>query len=157
VAKLAAVFRVANKHKLALTIHMATGENDYDGRAAATVFLNQLLPAAPDVPVQIAHMTGDAGYSNQIDAALGVFADAISSRDPRVRNLYFDGVVMENPDPRLVQRMRQIGLDRILFGSDRHAPNNAPPADAWKAWRKNFPFTDAEFRSIADNVVEYRK
>jgi predicted TIM-barrel fold metal-dependent hydrolase len=52
--------------------------------------------------------------------------------------------------------MRRVGLNRVLFASDRHAPNNAPPAQTWKAWLEKLPFTEAEFRDIADNVIKYR-
>jgi predicted TIM-barrel fold metal-dependent hydrolase len=52
--------------------------------------------------------------------------------------------------------MRRVGLDRILFASDRAAPNNAPPAAAWKIWRDKLPLSEDEFRDIADNVVAYR-
>jgi predicted TIM-barrel fold metal-dependent hydrolase/ketosteroid isomerase-like protein len=163
-AKMKEVFRAANRHRLAITAHIATLEKDYDGRATATAFLNELLPLASDVPVQIAHMTGDSGFGPQTDAAFGVFADAIRASDPRTRNLYFDasGVVMSQQGQSAEQlaliasRMRQVGFGRILFASDRHGTHNPTPAEAWRAWRAKLPLTGAEFRDIADNLVPYR-
>ncbi|HEX9932470.1 MAG TPA: amidohydrolase family protein [Allosphingosinicella sp.] len=163
-ARVREVFGLANRHRLAITAHIATTERDYDPRATATIFLEQLLPAAADVPVQIAHMTGDSGFSEtKEEISFGVFADAIVAGDPRTRNLYFDasGVVQANrPQPqsaleRVARRMRQVGLTRILWASDRHAPNNQAPADAWKTFLERLPLTEAEFRDIADNEVRY--
>ena len=159
-ARVRAVFQAANRHKLAITAHIMTREADYDGRATATAFLNQLLPVVPDVPVQIAHMTGDSFFGAQPQAGFAVFADAIVAGDPRTRRLYFDASVGRDQSPENLQlvvgAMRRVGLDRILFCSDRHAPNNLPPAGAWKVWRDNLRLSESEFRDIADNVVEYR-
>ena len=54
----------------------------------------------------------------------------------------------------LATRMRQIGVQRILFGSDGATGGNAPPREAWAAFRK-LPLTEAEFRTIAVNVPPY--
>lgn len=159
-----AVFRLANRHRLAITAHIRTSAANYDPEATATIFLNQLLPLVPNVPVQIAHMTGDSGFGAQSQASFNVFAAAIDSRDPRTRRLYFDGsgpIAVGRPQSQeeintVAAAMRRVGLDRILFASDRHAPQNAPPAASWQAWLDKLPFTEAEFRNIADNVVQYR-
>jgi predicted TIM-barrel fold metal-dependent hydrolase len=151
-AKMKAVFKAANKHRLAVTAH------------TATIFLNDLLPLVPDVPVQIAHMTGDSGFGEQSQAAFGVFAAAIEAKDPRTKNLYFDGSGPVNVTgsqsseslATVAAAMRRVGLNRILFASDRHSPNNFPPAETWKAWMEKLPLTEAEFRDIADNIVRYR-
>jgi hypothetical protein len=46
------------------------------GREEALLFLNELLPAAPDVPVQIAHLGGAGGVEPAIfDDALSVFVE----------------------------------------------------------------------------------
>ena len=162
--KIKAVFAAANKYRLAITVHLMTSASDYDPKATATIFLNELLPLVPDVPVQIAHMTGDSGFGERSQAAFDVFADAIEAGDPRTKNLYFDGSGpvdaggSQSPEilATVAAAMRRVGMDRILFGSDRHAPNNAPPAESWKAWREKLPLTEAEFRDIADNIVQYR-
>lgn len=163
-SKVKAVFEAANKHRLAIAAHIMMSAADYDPKATASIFLNDLLPLVPDVPVQIAHMTGDSGFGDASQTAFGVFAAAIEADDPRTRNLYFDGSgpvnVNGSQSPESLQTvaaaMRRVGMNRILFASDRHAPNNAPPAETWKAWREKLPLTEAEFRDIADNVVKYR-
>ena len=50
--------------------------------------------------------------------------------------------------------IRQIGPERVLFGSDATLPS-ATPADAWAALRKQLPLTEREFRTIANNVPPY--
>lgn len=128
------------------------------GREHAEVFLTQIIPAAPDIPIQIAHFAGGGpGYT---DEALEVYANAIAARDKRTKNLYFDvATVAEGQSDEVLQtfakRIRQIGLKRVLFGSD-YAPGkrNAPPKDAWRVFRR-VPLTEEEFRIIASNIAPY--
>jgi len=155
--KVARVFRAANQHHLALIVHMWTSpEYETAGGNDARVFLNKLLPEAPDVTVQIAHM---AGGGRATDSAVVVFADAIAAHDPRTKNLYFDVATLtagETPQglQRDAMRMRQIGLNRILFGSDLSPPNPSP-RESWEMFRLRVPLTDDEFRVIAGNVAPY--
>jgi predicted TIM-barrel fold metal-dependent hydrolase len=156
-AKLARVFRAANQHHLAVVVHMWTGpEYETAGGNDARVLLTQLLPEAPDVAVQIAHM---AGGGRATDSALAVFADAIMAHDPRAKNLYFDvATLTAGETPQGLQndamRIRQIGLNRILFGSDLSPPNPSP-RESWEMFRLRVPLTDDEFRIIAGNVAPY--
>jgi predicted TIM-barrel fold metal-dependent hydrolase len=129
------------------------------GAKQARVFLERLLPAAPDVTVQIAHLAGGGGYDPVIDEALAVYAEAIERGDSRVRHLYFDasGIpitgMWEQSAPLLIKRMRQIGMSRILFGCDSPIPGNSP-SEFLERWRK-LPLTGDEFRSIESNVAPY--
>jgi predicted TIM-barrel fold metal-dependent hydrolase len=164
VEQLRRVFRTANAHAMAVVVHMrssVTKKRPY-GAAQAKVFLTQILPEAPDVTVQIAHLAGAGGYEDPtIDEALGVFADAIAAKDPRLKHAYFDisGVTrpgIEQDLNRVVARVRQLGLDRVLYGSDG-GPNASGAPKARLADYERLPFTDAEFRAIADNVAPYMK
>jgi len=158
VERLRKVFRTANDRRLAIAVHLWTGpEYEQQGRQYSEIFLNRLLAEATDIPVQIAHM---AGGGRSTDSALLVFATAIAAGDPRTKNLYFDVATLtagQTPE-RLRQdaaRMRQIGFNRILFGSDLSPPN--PPArQSWATFRALVPLSDHEFRAIAANVVPYR-
>jgi predicted TIM-barrel fold metal-dependent hydrolase len=148
IAKVRAVMATANARRLPMIIHVRPG-NVY-GRGEAEAFLRELVAAAPDVPIQIAHLWGGESYSAE---ALAVYAEAIAAGDPRTRNLYFDlsGVTRyakAGDLPEIAARIRQIGLERMLYGSD------APPAEAWEQFRK-LPLTDAELRTIAGNVAPY--
>ncbi|HKQ52092.1 MAG TPA: amidohydrolase family protein, partial [Pyrinomonadaceae bacterium] len=149
VAKVRRVMVAANKYRLPMIIHVRPG--DTYGREEAEVFLHQLVAAAPDVPIQVAHLWGGESFSGP---ALTVYADAVSKGDPAAKNLYFDisgAWAFAKPEvmPEIATRIRQIGLSRILYASD------GPPTEAWDAFRKKVPLTDKEFRSIAQNVAPY--
>ena len=130
------------------------------GAKEARIFLEQLLPEAPDVVVQIAHLAGGGGYNDPAtDAALSLFVKAIERKDPRMKNVYFDvcGIAIpgmwENKAHLLVQRIRQIGTHRLLYGSDAATPDNLPN-DALKRWH-SVPLTQEEFRDIDNNIPPY--
>jgi predicted TIM-barrel fold metal-dependent hydrolase len=150
VANVRAVMAAANRHRMPMLIHVRPG-NRY-GRAEAEIFLHTLVAAAPDVPIQVAHFWGGESYAGE---ALKRYADAVSSRDPVTRNLYFDvSAVLTRPRKpeemqEIVARMRQIGIGRLLWGSD------GPPDESWQGFGKNVPLTDEELRTIASNVAPY--
>jgi predicted TIM-barrel fold metal-dependent hydrolase len=79
------VFRAADQHRMAIVVHMrssVTRRRPY-GAAQARVFLSEVLPAAGDSPVQIAHLTGPGEYDDPtVDQALAVFTDAVARQDP---------------------------------------------------------------------------
>ena len=153
VEKLRRVFARANERRLAIAVHLWT-DPDY-GRKQAEAFLSQILPAAPGIPIQIAHFAGGGpGYT---DEALEVYADAIAAGDPRTKNLYFDIATVADQQSAEVlktfaKRIRQVGLQRILFGTDL-----GPPAarQSWLIFRTTVPLTDDEFKIIAANVAPY--
>lgn len=155
------VFRAANGYGMAIVVHMRANTSQKMGREEALVFLNELLPAAPDVTVQIAHMGGAGGVEPTIfDEVLGVFVDAIAKGDPRMKNLWVDvtSVTLDLTPAsasRIVERIRQLGVQRMLFGSDAPTPNNLPRM-TWAAFRE-LPLTDAEFRTVENNVAPYMR
>jgi uncharacterized protein len=112
------------------------------------------------VVVQIAHLAGGGGYDDEAtDAALSVFVKAIERKDPRMKNVYFDvcGIAIpnmwEDKADLLVTRIRQIGTNRLLYGSDAATADNEPK-DALKRWH-SLPLTQEEFRLIDNNVAPY--
>lgn len=157
VQKVRQVFAAANKHRLPVIVHVRA-DRTY-GRQHAEILLNQILPSAPDITVQIAHLWGGEGFS---EAALTVYADAVAAQHPATRNLYFDvaelELVLKGQDERMKKAamlMRRIGLQRILFGSDGPRFGDAPSREAWTGFRTSVPLTEAEFRTIAGNVAPY--
>ena len=159
------VFAAANQHRMAITVHMRASISrklSY-GRDEARIFLDDLVPAAPDVPIQIAHLGGAGGYDDPlVDQALSVFVDAIEKGDPRAQRLYFDMTAVALPSATadqaslLARRIRQLGPERILYGSDAAAGGNLPPREGWAAFRR-LPLTEAEFAVIAGNVPPYMR
>jgi predicted TIM-barrel fold metal-dependent hydrolase len=161
VAALRRVFSAANASRMAIVVHMRSSVNQKRayGAKEARAFVEQLLPSAPDVPVQIAHLTGAGGYDDPTADALSVFVDAIGRHDPRVRNVYFDvsGIIslarsLDKKDT-IAARLRQIGLERVVWGSDAFAQVTVI-RDAYRAFRV-LPLTEAEFRTIEQNVPPY--
>lgn len=161
IEQLKRVFRAANGYGMAIVVHMRANTSLKMGRQEALRFLDELLPEAPDITVQIAHMGGAGDVEPTIfDEVLGVFVDAIAKGDPRTKNLWFDvtSVTLNLTDAsaaRIVERIRQLGVERMLFGSDAPAPNNVPRI-TWAAFRK-LPLTEAEFRAIETNVAPYMR
>jgi len=159
VAKLKAVFAAANKYKFPIVIHLWTSDPKY-GAPHSKAFLEQVLPAAPDIPIQIAHMAATGpGYTS--DDAMAVFADAAERHDPRMKNVYFDvasDVIATSPQSVLdivAKRLRQVGMDHVLFGSDwSPGSSNEDPGLAWRSFRR-LPLTEAEFRTVANNVAPW--
>ena len=128
------------------------------GRDEALIFLNEILPAAPDVVVQIAHLASAGSPQDEgAQQALDVFVDAVARNDPRTRNMYFDATVGEPPTPENAQRwaaaIRRVPA-RVLFGSDATTAT-ATPRTAWAGMRVLLPLTDDEFAGIANNVPPY--
>lgn len=159
VEQLRRIFRASNARGLAIIAHVWVSRDPTYGREHARIVLEQLLPEAPDVVVQIAHFAGGGpGYT---DPALAAYAEAVEARDPRTRNLYFDVATVANQQSDEVlrafaARIRQIGVDRILFGSDMAVPGRNPTArESWAIFRNTVPLTDEEFRRIAANVAPY--
>lgn len=152
--KVREVVAAANRNRLALLLHVRAS-GDY-GRPHALALLNDILTAAPDVPVQIAHLWGGEGFS---EAALTAYAEAVEAGHPAARNLYFDvaqtASLSDADRQKAVALMRRIGLRRILYGSDGPQFGGLPPAEAWQQFRTRMPLTDAELRIIATNVAPY--
>ena len=161
-ARVRRVFHAANEYRMAIVVHMHANVDHHGpyGTREAKIFLEQLLPEAPDVVVQIAHLAGSGGYADpETDAALFVFVKAIERKDPRMKNVYFDvcGIAIpgmwEKKADVVVKRIRQIGINRLLYGSDAATANNLPK-DALKRWH-SVPLTQQEFRDIDSNVAPY--
>ncbi len=157
------VFRAANRNRMALAVHARStiSRNRPYGERQARLLIEQLLPEAPDVPVQIAHLAGSGGYDDRaMDEALAVYIEHIEAEDPRLKNVYFDisgvaGLGEWTPDKavRVVDRMRLLGLTRLLYGSDGAVPGNFP-TETYQRWRQ-LPLTEDEFRLIENNPAPY--
>jgi predicted TIM-barrel fold metal-dependent hydrolase len=165
VKKLRKVFQAASAHHMAITVHMhssVTSHRPY-GAKEAQIFLDQVLPAAAETYVQIAHFAGSGGYDDPgTDAALCVFIRAIQKHDPRMDQVYFDitnvaGLGNWRAKKDLIaKRTREIGVARVLFGSDGYFGGGVTPAHASADFR-NLPLSEAEFRIIENNITPYMR
>lgn len=159
VEKVRQVFAAANNHRLSIIVHVRADQTY--GREHAEILLKQILPSAPDITVQIAHLWGGEGFS---ESALTAYADAVSARLPTTKNLYFDvaelELVLGGRDEMLKKAaalMRRIGLHRILWGSDGPKFGDAPSRASWTTFKSTVPLTQREFRIITSNVAPYMR
>jgi predicted TIM-barrel fold metal-dependent hydrolase len=153
VAQMKRVFAAANRHRMAIVVHIRP--NIDHGRSwgakQARIFLENVLPEAQDVVVQIAHLASAGRYEDEgVDKALDVFVDAIVAKDARVKRVYFDVSVMtwESKKDTLQRQLRAIGMDRLLYASD------SPPPVALRSFRQ-LPLSEGELKQIEDNVAPY--
>lgn len=163
--KLKQVFQAANRQRMAIVVHMRASiskKRPY-GPEQARLFL-ELLSFAPDVPVQIAHLasSGPGFVDPPAHSVLEVLAGAVARKDPRTRNLWFDVASNAHPEnpvdasERMVKLIRQIGVKRILYGTDGAAGNNLHPRESWEAFTKT-GLTEKEIKTIAKNVAPYMR
>jgi predicted TIM-barrel fold metal-dependent hydrolase len=162
VRKLREVFHAADSHHMAIVVHLHPNIDHHRpyGAKQAQTFLTEVLSAAPHVPVQVAHLAGSGGYDDPTtDSALSVFINALARYDPRVSHLYFDmsGVAglgeWKSKKQLIASRIRQVGVHRILFGSDG-AWTNFTPLRAEAAFHQ-LPLTREEFQVIDNNSPPY--
>lgn len=87
--------------------------------------------------------------------------DAIARKD-QLERLWFDVTTVFFPKmpPELseliAQRIRELGVQRILFGSDAPTADAFQPKAAWAAFR-TLPLAEAGFQTIAGNVPPYMR
>lgn len=174
-AKLRTVFARANELRFPLIIHLRTIDG-YGGPAVAT-FLHEVLPTAPDVPVQIAHLGGWGGYDRTTDEALRVFARTCTDEPELCKNLFFDisGIVLpksaaagppsslfrqladgEFPDGRhqVSLHIRQLGIQRFVFASDWPYMK---PREYLAGLRDGLELTPGELKQLLSNTMPYLK
>ncbi len=162
--KMKEIFRAANSHRMAIVVHMraSISKNRPYGAEQARIFLEQLLPLAPDITVQIAHLAASGpGYNDpKAQEALEVFAGAMANRDRRTKNLWFDITTVAVPENSaelsalLVGRIRQIGVKKILYGTDAALGGNLRPRESWEAFCR-LDLTEKEKNTVAKNVAPY--
>jgi predicted TIM-barrel fold metal-dependent hydrolase len=162
VRKVREVFRAADRHHMAIVVHLHPNVDHHRpyGAKEAQIFITEVLSAAPHIPVQVAHLGGSGGYDDPAtDAALKVFLNAIAHHDPRVAHLYFDisGVAglgnWKSKKQLIASRIREVGIHRILFGSDG-AWTSFTPLRAEEDFYQ-LPLTPEEFHVIDTNVAPY--
>lgn len=159
VAALAAVVRAAAEARWAVLIHMRSPRSDY-GAPDVRRFLAEVLPAAGDTPVQIAHVGGWGGLDPPTLSALGAFAEAIEAQPGRFRHVWFDlsGVWSGRSPPAartaLVALMRRIGIGHFLLASD-WPYNGAGLLDYYQRGYPQLPLTKREWAVLRRNVAPY--
>ena len=160
VAGVRQAFATANRLRLPIVAHLQSEAGEYGAEQART-FLNEIMPAAPDVPVTVNHLWGGGLYGPGPARALGVFAEAFQRKEPRTANLWFDlaqaSMMVRKHKERaeLAKMMREIGFARLLYGSDGSQFSGVPPKQHWEEFKACMPLTGAELTAVATNVAPY--
>ncbi|HEX5237175.1 MAG TPA: amidohydrolase family protein [Sphingomicrobium sp.] len=163
VARLQKVFAEANARHAPIVVHLHARTGSPYGAEDAQIFLEKLLPYAPNVVVQVAHLAGSGEFPPDAEEAMKAFESAIQRHDPRTRNLYFDQstVATASTSPadgaRIAEAIRAVGVKRMFFGSDMVVSYNPPPGPSWAIFEAKVPLTPSEFRAIALNVPPYMR
>jgi predicted TIM-barrel fold metal-dependent hydrolase len=160
-ARVQALFALAQRLSAPVLVHMrARGGNNY-GAEDGQLFLDKVVTAAPGIDIVVAHMGGAGpGYPAQNDEVMAVFAAAGERNDPRMRHVYIDVAtnVAEETTPAeaalVAKRLRQVGLGRVLYGSDL-SPPGASIRQGWEIFRTRVPLTAAELQRIAGNRTRF--
>jgi predicted TIM-barrel fold metal-dependent hydrolase len=162
-ARIQQLFALAERRRAPVLIHMrARGGTTY-GAEDAEIFLERVVPQAPGVDIVVAHLGATSpGYSPQNDEVMAVFAAAAERNDAQMVNLYID--VSANvtdeitpADAALVAgRVRQVGLTRVLYGSDLNPPGGSIRR-GWEIFRTKVPLAAAELQQIANNLTRFAR
>lgn len=160
-ARIRQLFALAQRHDAPVLIHMRARGGANFGAEDARLFLTQVLPVAPGIEVVVAHLGASGpGYPQQNDEVLAVFAEAAERRDPLMRNVYFDVATNVTAETTaegaalVAQRIRQLGPDRILYGSDLSPPGGSI-GSGWEIFRSKIALTPAEMQRIASNRTRF--
>lgn len=154
VEKLSHIFDVARQLNMPIVIHVRNTKH-YTANDAR-IFINQVLPHAGDLPIQIAHAGGWGGLDRDTLAALSEYATAIREQKEGTKGLFFDlALVVEHrtADQNLVKRfvelMRSIGMSRFVMGSDWPAMYST--GDYYAMLESELPLKQSEWNVILKN------
>jgi predicted TIM-barrel fold metal-dependent hydrolase len=134
VDRLRLFFEALEQTDLVAIVHLRNRGPGY-GAEDAGIFIRQVLAAAPGVHVQIAHMAGMGYYDAATHSAMQAFVDAFEDGTLDQDRFTFDfPVLVDDPmeagadtararriseqNARLAERMREVGIERIVFGTD---------------------------------------
>lgn len=162
-ARVQQLFTLAQRLRAPVLVHMrARGGNNY-GAEDARIFLDQVVPLAPDIEIVVAHFGASGpGYPPQNDEVMAVFAAAAEQKDRRMANLYFDvatnvtAAMTPAGAAAVAQRIRQVGPERVLYGSDLSPPGGSI-RQGWELFRTRVPLSPTELQQIANNRTRFAR
>jgi predicted TIM-barrel fold metal-dependent hydrolase len=152
-AAVQALFRAANGRRLPITVHLSSGRGY--GEEHARLFVDKVLPLAPDVDVQIAHLWGGEAFSKP---ALDVLVDAVRRQLPGTSRLYFDTAEIWTAGSQAnleaaAQAIGAVGVWRVRYGSDAALNGRLKPVEAWRRLQFDVPLDDNTYRALARQVA----
>jgi len=164
IAKLKAIFAVLNEHGLPVVIHLRNRSPEYGAETVKT-FIDEVLVPAPKVTVQLAHLVGWGGFDSVTDGAIQAFLDAIADGRLDRSRVYFETSAVIAPGlpelaqvkdealPGIAARLREIGFDRILFGTDWDVLGS--PAENIAVLKSRLGLTEDELDQLLSNQASW--
>lgn len=166
--RLTEVFGTAEELGVPVVIHLWTRTEDY-GAEDVDAFVDRVLPAAPSIDVQVAHLGGGGGFRASTRRAVDAFVRAFRDHPDRTENVVFDMAAVAVPetlargDSAMVERVRtanggfaeavrELGLDRIVYGTDWDAVSMPVYLEGM---RSDLPMETAEIRDLVDDRAPY--
>jgi predicted TIM-barrel fold metal-dependent hydrolase len=162
-ARIQALARLAQTRRVPTLIHMrARGGANY-GPEDVRLLLEQVVPLAPDSEFVVGHLGyAGPGYPPANDEVMAAFAELLAQERREWRNVYFDVATNVTPETTgqeadlVAQRLRKVGLERVLYGSDLSPPGGSIRA-GWETFRGKVLLTAAEFVRIAHNRPRFAR
>lgn len=168
VERLREVFSRANERGLPVVIHLYTRNEEYGGEDVET-FVDEVLPAATDVPVQVAHLGGGGGFGTATREAVDAFAAAFEEHPERMDRVFFDLSGVPHPEylaqgreevlkqvrvinDRFSATVRTLGPDRIVFATDWPVVSMPGYLDGI---REDLPLDEETFADLIDDAAPY--
>ena len=160
-ARVEQVYALAERLRVPVLVHMrARGGTNY-GAEDARIFLDKVVPQAPDVDLIVAHLgVAGPGWGTQGNEVMSAFADAAQRHEPAMKNLYFDVATNVTDETSraegalIAERLRSVGLSHVLYGSDLSPPGGSIRS-GWEIFRTHVPLTAAEFQTIIQNRLPF--
>lgn len=158
VTRLAEVFQLAREMDFPIVIHLRTRNPEY-GSEDVNSFIRDVLLPAKGVKVQIAHFAGWGRYDEPTDAAVMTFIEAFSEYGPTLKDrVWFDlaAVIVPGVDQTawvdtIVNRIHQVGIDRVVFGTDGEDRGSAQ--EQWQLFQKVLPLSEEEWLTIRSQMT----
>ncbi|MCA1788780.1 MAG: amidohydrolase family protein [Thioalkalivibrio sp.] len=158
---LAEVAARAEQEQRPLLLHLVAAEREIEEEEVRG-FVDEVVRPHPQLELYLAHMGGNGGYrisaQRVVDAFVAFFAEGEALRQ---RPIYFelsaslltrqtDGVpASSGADIQVLARdLRQLGLQRVLFGSDYPVFDGEAYS---RALREHLPLSSAEFTQVLGN------
>jgi len=158
IRRLAAVFSAAAEANLAVVVHLRSAPGY--GAAEARAFVEEVLPAAANIPVQLAHGGGWGGLDQGTLEALEVYVSAIERGAAGTRQLVLDLAMftMGEDTPlslreQAVALIRKAGSRSFVMGSDWPAVYLPPAHQSYL--RAQLPLSNEEWEAILHNDAPY--
>ena len=162
-ARMQQLFALAERRGVPVLVHMRARGGANFGPEDVWLLLAQVVPRAPHTEIVIAHLGfAGPGYPPENDAIMAAFGQAALRSDPNMRNIYFDvatNVTVETTSEEaalVARRLREVGIERVLYGSDLSPPGGSIRA-GWEIFRGKIPFTQAEFDELAGNRTRFAR